>query len=105
ETLLRRLRPERREVGWNHVAGDDFAACALECGNLRGEIAIHRLIAARIDQAIASGREWLRQPKLRIAPRVAIGVVGEQPADHLIGRRLLPEREKRRDHIFEAPEE
>src|SRR3954470_2741514 len=59
EALLRRLRPEGREVGRDHVAGDDLGARGLERGNLRSEVVVDRLIATRIDQPIARCGERL----------------------------------------------
>ena len=67
EALLRRLRPERREIGRDHVADDDLGAGALERRNLRGEIVVHHLIAAGIDAACS--RPWQAPAAGRAADR------------------------------------
>src|SRR6185437_2922323 len=99
ETLLRGLRPERREIRWNHVAGDDFRAGCLECRDLRREVAVHELIAAWIVQLVAGLCEGGRKPEIGIAPRIAVGVVREKTADHLVGRELVPQRKERADDV------
>ena len=105
EALLRRLRPEGREVGRDHVAGDDLRAGRLERRNLRGEIVVHELIAAGIDELEPALGKRRREPDVGIAPGIAVGVVGEQPADHLVGRQFVPQRQEGGDHVFQAPEE
>ena len=39
-----------------------------------------------------------------MAPGVAVAVVGEEPADHLVGLHLVPEVEEDRDHVLQPPE-
>ncbi len=56
-------------------------------------------------QLVAGAGERRRQAELRIAPGVAVGVVREQAGDDLVGRRAVPQREERRDHVLQAPEE
>src|SRR5262245_3707601 len=75
ESLLRGLRPECREIRWDHVAGDDLGSRRLERGNLRGEVVIHELIAAGIVQLVAGLRERRGQTVLRIAPRISRALV------------------------------
>ena len=105
EALLRRLRPERGEVRRDHHAGDDLDARRLEGRDLRGEVVVHLLIAAGIDQLVAGRGERRRQAALLVAPGVAVGVVREQAADHLVARRAVPQRGERRDHVLQPPEE
>src|SRR4051812_28424089 len=66
ETLLRTLRPEGREVGRDHVAGDDLRAGLLEGGDLRGEIIGERLVAARIDELEAGLLQRWREADLGV---------------------------------------
>ena len=56
-------------------------------------------------QLVAGRCQRRRQAALLVAPGVAVGVVGEQAADHLVGRRAVPQREERRDDVLQAPEE
>src|SRR6187401_3649241 len=86
EALLRRLRPERREIRRDHVAGDDVRAGRLERRNLRREVAVHELVAAGIVQLVAGLCQCGWQPEIRIAPRNAVGVIREKTADDLVGR-------------------
>src|SRR5262245_6522513 len=105
ESLLRGLRPECREIRWDHVAGDDLGPRRLESGNLRREVVIHELIAAGIVQLVAGLRERRRQAELRIAPGISVRVVREESADDLVGRQIVPQRQKRCDHVLKPPEE
>src|SRR5262245_14732361 len=50
QTLLARLRPERREVRRDHVAGDDVGSRALERADMGGEVVRQRLKAARVEE-------------------------------------------------------
>src|ERR1700758_4799122 len=105
EILLCRLRPEGREIRRDHIAGDDRYACLFESRDLRGEVVVHDLIAARINEPVAGFRECRRQAALRIAPGIAVGIVWKQSADCAIRDLALPQRQKRGDDVFEAPEE
>src|SRR5450756_865473 len=46
-----------------------------------------------------------REPDVGIAPGIAVGVVGKQPTDHLVGRQFVPQRQEGADHVFQTPEE
>ena len=104
EALLRRLGPECGEVRRQHDAGDDLGTVILELGDLGREIVRQVLVTARIDQGIAGGGEGLGEAQLGIAPRVAVAVVGVEPADHLVGLDLAPEVEEDRDDVLQPPE-
>src|SRR5262249_27071757 len=73
--------------------------------NLGGEVVVHKLVAAGIGEFVAGLRQGRRQAALRIAPGIAVGIVGEEAAHHLVGRRLIPQRQERADHVLEPPEE
>ena len=105
EALLRRLRPEGREVGRDHVAGDDLGIDRLERRDLRREVVVHQLIAAGIGEPVAGLCKRRRQAVLRIPPGIAVGVIGEQAAHDFVGRRRIPEREKRPDDVLKSPKE
>ena len=55
EALLRRLRPEGREVGRDHHTGHDLDIGLLERRDLGAEVGRKRLIAAGIEQVEAAG--------------------------------------------------
>ncbi|MDT4840122.1 hypothetical protein FQZ97_739340 [compost metagenome] len=105
EALLARLGPEGGEVRRDHHAGDDLRLGLAERGNLRGEVIGQALEAPRIDQLEALLRQHRREAQLAVAPGVAVAVVGEQPADHLVARQFLPHRGVGADHVLQAPEE
>jgi hypothetical protein len=65
----------------------------------------HHLVAAGIDELVAGLGERRRQPALRIAPGVAVGVIGKKSAHDFVGRRPVPDRQIRGDHVLQAPEE
>src|SRR5471032_1540658 len=71
--------------------------------NLRGEGVVHELIAAGIEQLVPGRGQGRRHPALRIAPGIAVGVVGEQAAHHFVGRQRIPQRQEGADDVFEAP--
>src|SRR6516165_10148991 len=77
EILLRSLRPESREVRRDHVPGDDLGAGFLEPRDLGGEVIIHHLIAARINQPVAGLRQ--RRPALRITQALPSASFGNNP--------------------------
>src|SRR4029079_2030680 len=105
EALLCRLRPERREVRRDHVAGDNVRAGRLECRDLRREVAVHELIASGVAQLVTGLCQCGRQPKVWITPGIAVGIIWKKTADHLVGRELVPQREERCDDVLQSPEE
>ncbi|MCY1273851.1 hypothetical protein D9M70_224650 [compost metagenome] len=105
EALLARLGPEGGEVRRDHHAGDDLRLGLAERGNLRGEVIGQALEAPRIDQLEALLRQHRREAQLAVAPGVAVAVVGEQPADHLVAAHAAPHGGVGGDHVFQAPEE
>ena len=104
EALLVGLRPEGGEVGRQHDAGDDLDIAALEGGDLRREIVGEVLVAAGIDQRKAVLGQHRREADIGIAPGIAVAVIGEQAADHLVGVELVPHVGEDGDHVLEAPE-
>src|SRR5882672_8258611 len=105
EALLPGLRQEGLRVRRDHYAGDDLDALLLEGGDLRREIVVHVLEAARIEQRETFLRQRSRESPFLVAPGVAVTVVREQAADFLVGRHRLPAREEIGNHVLESPEE
>ena len=58
------------------------------------------MIAAGIGEPVAGLCKRRRQAVLRIPPGIAVGVIGEQAAHDFVGRRRIPEREKRPDDVL-----
>ena len=105
EILLRRLRPKGGEIGRDHIPGDNLGAGFLETRDLGCEVIIHDLIAAWINQSIAGLRQCRRQTALRIAPGIAVGVIGKESTDHLVGGLTLPQCQKGGNDVFQTPKE
>src|SRR3954451_631138 len=105
ETLLRRLRPKGGEVGWNHVAGNDFAIRCFERGDLGREVVVHHLITAGIDQLVPRLGKCRGQSELRVTPRIAVSIVREEATNYLITRRRIPQCQERANDVFKTPEE
>ena len=104
EALLRGLGPEGGEVRRQDDAGDDLDALVLELGDMGRKIVRQVLITARVDQGVAGAGERLGEAELGVAPGVAVAVVGEEAADHLVGLQLAPEVEEHADHVLQPPE-
>ena len=83
-------RPEGGEVRRDHHAGDDLGIRRLEGGDLRREIVGQRLVAAGIGEREAGVGQRLGEAELRVAPGIAVGIVGEQAADLLGDAGLRP---------------
>ena len=105
EALLRGLGPERREIWRDEHARHDLDVGSLECRDLRREVVGEKLEPAGIDQLVAGLRQRRREAALLVAEGVAVRVVGEHAADHLVGTRGIPQRRERAENVLQAPEE
>ena len=76
-----------------------------EGGDLGGEIVGQILVAAGVGQLVAEFVEDRREADLCVAPGIAVAVVGEEPADLLVGVELAPQVGEDGDDVLEAPEE
>ena len=104
ETLLGCLIAEGGEVGRNHHAGDDIDIGLFEGVDLRREVIRQVLVPARIHSLVAGGGKARRHADIRITPGIAIGIVGEQSPDLLVGVELIPHVGEHGDDVFKAPE-
>ena len=105
EALLLGLSPEGGEVWRDHHAGDDFHARRLENVDLAGKIVRQVLVATRIGQRLALCRQDRRDADVRIAPSIAVAVIGKQTADRLVGGQLSPHAGENGDEVLQPPSE
>ena len=105
EALLLSLSPEGGEVGRDRYAGYDFAVGAFEGVDLGAEVVAEILVAAGIGEGVALLRQHRREADYRIAPGVAVAVVGIETADRFVGVELAPHVGEDGDDVFQAPEE
>ena len=80
-------------------------ALGLEGVDLRREVVGQVLIAAGIGERVALLGQHRREADLRIAPGIAVAVIGEQPADLLVGLDLGPHVGEDGNDVFQPPEE
>jgi hypothetical protein len=90
------------KVGREQVAGDDLDVGFLESGDLRREVVAERRELSRIDDGETG---VLERGNEGIMPRVVVLGGVEQRAHDFVGLLLLPEADKGREHLIEAPKE
>ena len=105
EVLLRRLRPERGEVGRQRDADDDLDVLLLELADDRREVVGQHLEPAGIDDRVPGRRGARREARLRVGERVAVGIVRAEEADHLVRLRRIPHLDEHSDELLGSPEE
>ena len=104
ETLLRRLPPERGEVGRDRHAGEDLHAGRFIFCDLRRIVGGAVFVAARIEHSEAG---FFENRNHMLAQRIAVGVVGEHNADLFVGRHraVIPFRNIRLGEFGDAERE
>ena len=105
EALLLRLGPEVAEVGRGQHAGDDLDSAVLEGVDLRRVVAAAEGEPTGVDHGEPRRLQRRREPHVGIAPRVAVRVVGPEPAHDGAGLHLVPHAGEHLDDVLEAPEE
>ena len=105
EVLLLGLGPERAEVGWDRDAAHDLDALVLELADDAREVGVAGLEPTRVDEREAAGVDAGREAGRRIGEGVAVGVVGAQQPDDLVGLDRVPHVDEHPDELLGAPEE
>ena len=99
------LGPEGGEVGRDRDADDDLDAFVLELTDDAREVVAERLEAAGIDDRVAGRCGTGREAGLRVGERVAVGVVGAQQTDLLVGLTESHMLHEDTDELLGTPEE